>query len=174
MKAWRESQWPELRRPERSVIVDPDINEVWAWVEATLRRPSALLACDIETGNRQIKCIGFARSRSEALVVPFVDLVHGQGSYWPSVTDELTAWQAVRALLESQIPKVFQNGVYDLQYILAMGLWPQALVHDTMLLHHSLFPEMQKGLGFLGSIYTSEASWKLMRRHKPDSEKRDE
>ena len=42
-----------------------------------------------------------------------------------------------------------------------------------MLLHHSLFPELQKGLGFLGSIYTNEASWKLM-RGQDDSNKKDE
>jgi hypothetical protein len=32
-----------------------------------------------------------------------------------------------------------------------------------MLLHHALQPESEKGLGFLGSVYTNEASWKLMR-----------
>jgi hypothetical protein len=37
---------------------------------------------------------------------------------------------------------------------------------DTMLLHHALYPEMPKSLGFLGSIYTEEASWKLLRKHK--------
>jgi hypothetical protein len=43
-----------------------------------------------------------------------------------------------------------------------------------MMLHHSLYPEMKKSLGFLGSIYTDEASWKLMRQEKTDTEKRDE
>lgn len=179
MKAWRESQFAELRRPVRSVIVNPTLQEVQRWVGETLANPPDLLASDIETGQRQIKCIGFARSRGDALVVPFVNLPgaaadHARGSYWPTASQELAAWITVKALLESQIPKVFQNGLYDLQYILQMGIRPQALHEDTMLLHHSLFPEMQKGLGFLGSIYTNEASWKLMRRTKPDSEKKDE
>jgi len=43
-----------------------------------------------------------------------------------------------------------------------------------MLLHHALYPELPKGLGFLGSIYTNEASWKLMRRERSDTVKRDE
>jgi len=72
---------------------------------------------------------------------------------------------------ESQLAS-YQNGLYDLQYILRMGLRPANCQADTMLLHHSLFPELQKGLGFLGSIYTNEASWKLMREQ--DSNKRDE
>jgi hypothetical protein len=44
---------------------------------------------------------------------------------------------------------------------------------DTMLLHHAMYPELPKSLGFLGSIYTNESAWKLMRQ---DSEelKRDE
>ena len=46
---------------------------------------------------------------------------------------------------------------------------------DTMLLHHAIHPEMRKGLGFLGSLYTSEPAWKLMRhRGKDDQAKSDE
>jgi hypothetical protein len=37
-----------------------------------------------------------------------------------------------------------------------------------MLLHHAIHPEMRKGLGFLGSIYTDEPSWKLMRKRGGD------
>jgi hypothetical protein len=44
---------------------------------------------------------------------------------------------------------------------------------DTMLLHHSMYPELPKSLGFLGSIYTNEAAWKLMRRDAEEL-KRDE
>jgi DNA polymerase I-like protein with 3'-5' exonuclease and polymerase domains len=133
-----------------------------------------MLSVDIETGNRQIKCIGFATSRSHAIVIPFVDLAHASGSYWPTPEAECQAWGIVRAALESPIPKLFQNGVYDLQYIVRMGIRPKGEIHDTMLLHHSLFSELRKGLGFLGSIYTDEASWKLMNRPKADTEKREE
>lgn len=38
--------------------------------------------------------------------------------------------------------------------------------HDTMLLHHALQPEALKNLGFLGSIYSDEGSWKDMRKAK--------
>ena len=78
-------------------------------------------------------------------------------------------------LLESVIPKVFQNGLFDMQYLARMGLQVRNALHDTMLLHHVLYPELQKGLGFLGSIYSNEPAWKLMRTHKGEEElKRDE
>jgi hypothetical protein len=36
--------------------------------------------------------------------------------------------------------------------------------HDTMLLSHSLQPESLKGLGYLGSVFTDEGSWKQERK----------
>ncbi len=174
MKAARECQFPEIRRPSRSILIDPSIEELEAWTAQTLANPPAMLSPDIETEGGQIKCIGFARSRTEAIVVPFVDKAKPGWSYWPDQSTELRAWKAVRALLESPIVKVGQNFIYDLQYIVPLTIRPKSLLEDTMLLHHSLFPELQKGLGFLGSIYTNEAAWKLMRRQKADTEKRDE
>jgi uracil-DNA glycosylase len=179
MKALRESEWPEIRRPSVSVLIDPTIEEIEAWVEATLTTGLRLespspLACDIETGAGQIKCVGFARSRSEALVIPFVDFARADGSYWSDTGLERRAWDAVGRLLGSGLPLVFQNGLYDLQYLLRMGLRPANCAHDTMLHHHALFPEMSKGLGFLGSVYTGHSSWKLNYRIQRDSEKRDE
>jgi hypothetical protein len=44
---------------------------------------------------------------------------------------------------------------------------------DTMLLHHALYPEMQKDLGFLGSIYTNEASWKINHKKKDTVKEQD-
>lgn len=174
MKALREAEWPEIRRPERTILIDPTIEELEAWTRETLRGSWRRLSPDIETFGGQIKCIGFARSRSEAIVVPFMDKRKKGWSYWPTVGLELRAWHCVDQLLASGIDKVGQNFLYDLQYICKLGLRPRRLQDDTMLLHHSLFPELQKGLGFLGSIYTNEASWKLMRRQKADTEKRDE
>lgn len=174
MKAHRESQYPDIRRPKRQVLINPTLDELENWVNDTLANPPPWLSPDIETGASQIKCIGFARSQSEAIVVPFVNLAHWSGSFWPTLQEELQAWELVRKLLESDIPKVGQNFLYDLQYIVKYGISPRNVINDTMLLHHSMFPEMQKGLGFLGSIYTNEASWKLMRAWKSDSEKRDE
>ena len=173
IKALREGQFAEVRRPARRVTVNPSLTEIEAQVQSLLTSPPALLAVDIETEGGQIKCIGFAWSRGEALVVPFVDRARSGYSYWPKA-DERRAWDLCEALLASPIPKLFQNGMYDLQYLLRAGLRVAACHHDTMLLHHSLFPEMKKGLGFLGSVYTDEPAWKLMRLAKTDTIKRDE
>lgn len=172
MKAGREAQFPEIRRPKRSLLVDPTLQEIIQWTKETLCMKPPVLACDVETANGQITCIGFARSRSQGLVIPFMR--KDKTSYWPQLWEEQDALEQCKLLLESDIPKVGQNFLYDLQYIYKYGIRPRALRHDTMLLHHSLFPEVRKGLGFLGSIYTSEPAWKLMRTKKADTVKREE
>ncbi len=172
IKAFRECQFPEIIRPQRQVKINPTQAEIIQFVEfCEATKPP--LAIDIETGNGQIKTVGFAPSKTQALVIPFVDK-SSSASYWPSLATELEVWNLVKRLLATPGEKIFQNGVYDLQYLMRMGLRASGPIQDTMLFHHSIFPEMLKGLGFLGSVYTQEASWKLMRRAKPDTEKRDE
>lgn len=174
LKARREREFAEVRRPLRSVIINPSLDQIEAWVEETLRGSFRLLSPDIETMNGQIRCIGFARRRDESLVIPFIRDLTG-ASYWPSVDEELRARCAVQRLLDCSLPKIFQNGLFDLQYLIREGYSVRNARHDTMLLHHVLYPEMQKSLGFLGSVYTEEQSWKLMRLHKGEEElKRDE
>jgi len=173
LKASRERAFPEIRRPERRVLINPTLGELCAWVDHLLGHPPGVLAVDIETFRGQITMIGFAPSPQEAVVVPFFNFLAEGNHYWRTPEEEIGAWQLVGKILHSPIPKVFQNGLFDLQYLLRLRIRPRACTEDTMLLHHALYPEMKKGLGFLGSIYTNETAWKLM-RHSTDMNKRDE
>lgn len=158
-KAAREAEFAEIRRIERWVTVEPDLDEIELWSKL----PADFYAVDIETFNKQISMIGFARSYNDAIVIPFMDEHKPGWSYWTSAQDEVKAWRLVEKICNSPIPKVFQNGIYDLSYMLRSGLRPAKCEHDTMLLSHSLYPEMLKGLGFLGSILSDEIAWKTMR-----------
>jgi DNA polymerase I-like protein with 3'-5' exonuclease and polymerase domains len=164
IKAWRESASPTLTRPERQVIVNPTLKEISEWTGMALEDDSRL-AVDCETAGSLITCISFATSPKSALTIPFRSK-DGTRNYWNNEEAEIIAWSHVRLLLECGRPLVFQNGMYDMQYFIKMGFNLQYAYDDTMLLHHSLYPEVQKSLGFLGSIYTNEASWKLLGRHR--------
>lgn len=174
MKAKREAEFPEIRRPERTVYIEPslqDLGEFYAQHVATSNR----LSIDIETRGNQITCFGVATSPSVAIVVPFVDDRKPGGSYWASELDELSAWGWVRAVCAAPAPKVFQNGLYDIHFLWrAYGIPVVNPEDDTMLLHHALMPESEKGLGFLGSVYTNEASWKMMRARGKTTIKRED
>jgi uracil-DNA glycosylase len=173
-KAWRERDFPDIRRPERRIIVYPTWAEVATW--AAKNRDAPIISCDIETANGQITDIGFSTTPREALVFTFV---YPKGhpkqyqSVYETMEDELLAWNTVEEILDWPGEKLFQNGLFDIQFLMRQGMRPKNCLQDTMLRHHSIFPELKKGLGFLGSIYTNESSWKLMRKHKEEL-KRDE
>lgn len=164
-KARRESAFPEVIRPSRQIYIEPSLIDIAEFYDQHIPE-CRILSVDIETVGDQITCIGFAPSSTISLVVPFTDFRRASGSYWPNRSDELCAWGLVRRFLEAPCGKVFQNGLYDISFLWrSYGLRVVNPQEDTMLLHHALQPESPKGLAFLGSVYTNEASWKLMRKH---------
>jgi DNA polymerase len=161
-KAAREREFPEIIRPQRRIYIEPSISDLDQFLIRW--RDAKFLAIDIETRGDAITCIGFAPTTTEALVIPFEDLRKQGGSYWPTPFQEKQALARVRNFCQLPARKVFQNGLYDLHFLWRRyGITVANPSDDTMLLHHALQPESPKGLAFLGSIYTNEASWKLMR-----------
>ena len=129
---------------------------------------------DVETRHGQITVFGIATSPEYALVVPFFDKSRQDKSYW-NISEETEVRRIINSILSLPIRKIFQNGLYDLQYILREGYRINlASSDDTMILHHALYPELSKGLGFMGSIYTNESSWKILRERGDDLNKREE
>jgi len=171
-KAKREADFPEIRRPKRQIFVPETLTDLeWFYNENFTQ--ARYIAVDIETGGQQITCIGFSSRIDKALVIPIVDNRRDGSSYWKTLEEEVQVWEFIRKVLDHPASKVFQNGLYDLHFLYrGYGIKPRNCEHDTMLLHHSLQPESPKSLGFLGSVYTDEPAWKLMRERKTN--KRDE
>ena len=98
-------------------------------------------------------------------LVPDHDMLTEREQWW---MDELKAWAWVRRMCAlPNSTKVGQNFMYDLNFLWTKyGITIGGELEDTMLMHHAMQPEMQKGLGFLGSIYTDEAAWKFMRHNE--------
>ena len=174
VKAKVESAFPEVRRPVREVWLEPTLSDLAQFKKEHIDG-APFLALDIETAMDEITCVGFAPSVERSLVVPFVDARKPSGNYWNSLAEELAAWNFIAEVCASPIPKVGQNGLYDIQWLWQRyGIPVLNYAHDTMLLHHSLFPESPKGLDFLGSVYTNESSWKTERPRGKHSLKKDE
>lgn len=180
MKARRQALFPEVRRPARRIWIEPDLRDIEKFYEVYGKKATKLSA-DIETTGKgldaQISCVGFAPSKDLALVIPFTDLRKPGGSYWPTPHQEKMAWTWVDRFLQhvdnEDIEILGQNFLFDINWLWTkVGLRPRNFARDTMLKHHAINPELEKGLGFLGSIYTDEPAWKLMR--KSDNTKRGE
>ena len=170
-KAVKEQEFKEIRIPQRFVLIDPTIEELDLAYKNHLASAKEL-SVDIETRAGHIRCIGFSPTPSLAVVIPFFDTRFPGNCYWQNPSHMIRAMTMVKKLLDSPAEKVMQNGSYDLQW--TWRKWGRPMNNfniDTTLAHHSLYPEMQKDLGFLGSVYTTEPSWKLMRQRSNEVKK---
>ena len=167
-KAWAESQKPTSTFPRRTINIVETVEDAKRAEAAILAAGS--FAFDIETHQQQITMICFAPSPTKVYVLP----IWFPESFWDLET-EVAMWLRVQKLMASPLRKVAHNAVYDLTYLIEMGMKIRYPVEDTMLKSHSNEIEWLKSLGFLGSIYCNEKSWKLMRVGKvKDRNKKDE
>lgn len=164
MKAKRQSLFPEVRRPKRELWIEPSLNHIELFYKTYVEKATKL-AYDIETpGGQFIHCIGFAPTPDRAIIIPFVDYRQEDWSYWRSVEEEISAWRWIKTYLSHNSEKVGQNTLFDINWIWhKVGMTPKNYTKDTMLKHHAINPELEKSLGFLGSVYTDEPAWKTMR-----------
>ena len=174
IKAIKEKEYPDVRRPRREIWIEPSLDDVQEFYKSHIVG-CRLLSVDIETAGDQVTCIGFSPSPERALVIPFFDFRKRNRSYWPTLSDEREAvrWCA-KINGDPEIMKLFQNGMYDIAFLWRSLHMPVfGAMEDTMLAHHALQPESLKGLGFLGSVYTDEGPWKVERK-KTSTIKKDE
>lgn len=162
-KAAREMTYPEIRRPQRFIYMEPSLQDIDDFYNQFLRH-EPFISCDTETKGQMITEVGFGTADgTRCLVIPFWDRTRRDGNYWRTHEDEREAWKRVRYICKNHA-LIGQNFAYDMQYFWRTAAIPcPHFLGDTMLLHHSMQPELEKGLGFLGSIYTDEPSWKFMR-----------
>lgn len=153
-KAKQESYIPELIRPDRKIIYNfSNVEEVLQWLE--IYENASIFAFDIEVLNFEVACISFAADSTVGLVIPIQDK-------WTE-DEELLIWRAIARVLQNpKSTKIAQNGIFDIQFLLARhGIYVQGELRDTMLAHSVMYPELPKGLGFLGSIYCgTQEYWK--------------
>lgn len=165
-KAAKERAYPDVRRPQRFIHIEPNFADIQNFYRQYIA-PSDALSTDVETIGTQITCIGLSPSPDRALVIPFYDPTRPGGNYWATAEEEVRVWKFLLRLFKEPRVNIGQNFLYDARFLWrSYGIPVQGMIggDDTMLMHHSLQPEMNKGLAFLGSLYTDEAPWKLERK----------
>lgn len=148
---------------EENFNIEPTIEEFRAFVKESVES-QALLGSDIEgTGlnieHNQIVCIGFAKSETECFVLP---LLKEKGEhYWPPEHQ-----QEVKDLLNTLFHEcsfIWQNGYgYDIPSLIKSGYtYPlSSYTDETMILHHTISPELPHNIGFQSSQYGKQTYWK--------------
>lgn len=112
------------------------------------------IAFDIECSNDTVSYISFACSAETAFSISFYKRF--------SLGQEATIWREIASLLEDpEIPKIGQNILFDIQFLAhKMGIVTRGKIYDTMIAHSISYPESNKNLAFLASIYINCPYWK--------------
>lgn len=140
-RALRESTHREIRRPSWNFNVAPSLATMRKWLEPSIRAGTPLTS-DTE-GWGVVDCIGFARSSTDAICIPFAHEVGDVTHYW-SAGEEVEAYAlCVEAL--TKCPITFHNALWDCQVLARRwGIMPN-LAHDTMVMQHVAFPGLLGG-----------------------------
>jgi uracil-DNA glycosylase family 4 len=158
-KAKTEADSPELVRPHRDLMYDHTFEEALQWLDWLAEQP--VLCFDIEVINFEMSCISFATTPELGIVIPL-----GPSEFKPNgwtEWEELQLWRGIQKVLGNPNSlKIVQNGSFDIHFLYTKyGIIIRGEIHDTMIGHSVMFPELPKGLGFLGSIYCgSQEYWK--------------
>lgn len=154
-KAKVESRSQEIKRPDYRFIIRPNFNEVervLACIVATVQDHPTDLSVDIETRAGHIACIGLAWSRLESICIPLMCVERPEG-YWLEEEEAKIMFFLYRILTHKNCRVIGQNFLYDAQYFWRWCMFLPNLMIDTMLLQHTMFSNMPKGLDFLSSMY---------------------
>lgn len=142
-RAYEESHTRDINLPVRRAITGPSLTTSLDYIKECEQHD--VLSFDIEvygysqTGTGEIACVGLGYTPDEAICIPLVRS-HGV-PYW-SVSEECRIWRALARLLQNRnIRKVGQNLAFEWLYFWLHKIYPSNMWIDTMLLHHTLYPD---------------------------------
>lgn len=156
-KAIEESRSEEFNLPSRKLKIIQDSAELDNFFTAYSSKKEC--AVDIETSKSCLPvCVSFAFSPHYAVSVPLSHLVSRAQE-----RERARLWRLVAEFFRRKDLRIVgQNFKFDHAKLNAVGLTipHEAIYADTQLLHHTLYPEYPKNLGFICSVHTKEPYYK--------------
>jgi uracil-DNA glycosylase family 4 len=154
LRAKHESEFPEIRRLARSVIVRPNFDQSVSVLnhcyEVGLHGQT--IGIDIEVINGEVDCISFGWSPYDSCSIPFR---YSQGDYF-NPDEELEVMKLVAKIVqEERISKVGANFIFDLQFLFhKYGILPRGTLHCTQIAQKISYPDFPAGLDFVTTMHT--------------------
>lgn len=136
------SKWMEASEFKWAILTPENFNEALAYANQ-----ADAIAADIETFRDPlaIRCIGYTFVNLSGTVPVTQSYVLPLDSEW--------ALAAMRQINQVPVPKIFQNGKYDVSYLLRYNAAPVQWYWDTAHLFHSWYSELPKDLAFLNAFF---------------------
>jgi DNA polymerase-1 len=158
-RAKRESLTPNFPpKYNDNFILNPTFDQVIATLK--FLETKEYVSFDIETGSEQILCLGFGWSFEDSICIP----ICYSGNNWWGLDEEVAIIKQIKKLfLNPKVKFIAQNAQFDMIYLAdKWGVEVTNLWMDTMVAFHCVYPELEKGLGFINSVYTNRPYYKDM------------
>ena len=155
MRIKEELAYPEVRIPERKMLVSLDMSfsEQLDYLNDVVLKSPAPLSIDIETGRGVINTFGVAISPTEAIAIQC-------DPYDKTPEEFLLLWKTLARVWESPNQKIAQNALFEFQWASKYGIHINNITFDTMWAMKFLHPALDKGLDNVGRLYTKFPYWK--------------
>lgn len=157
-----------IDEPPPNSILYPTLSDLKEFYEDTKAGGWDALSHDLENAGSHIICDGMTQLRLEtgetgaSLCLRF--RIKGGALYWSNWEDHLAAvgwlWWV---LADPSVAKVMHNGVtHDVPILEQMGFRVEGRLIDTMILMHTAYSELPKGLQYLATFFNGSPVWKSM------------
>jgi len=154
LRAKDESEYKEIRRIPRKVIIKPSFRQSIQFLEYCYEAGvhGQTIDLDIEVINGEVDCISLAYSPTESISIPFID---SRGDYF-TVDQELEIMLLVAKILSSnRLAKRGANFIFDTQFLFhKYGIVPRGNIHCTQIAQKIAFPDFNAGLDFVTTMHT--------------------
>lgn len=154
-KLSKECTFPEIKRKPREYILGPSYIESLTFIEECKKHKQ--IGFDIEVSYGEVSCISLAYNDELAISIPFIK---GGREYF-SPDQEFRIWQEIGSILEDpEIESIGQNVTFDSTFLFRKYGIKSRNLQDTMIAMAINYPDFEKGLGFITSIYTDMEYYK--------------
>jgi uracil-DNA glycosylase family 4 len=145
--------------PKENFTIFPSLKDIESFYRR-VKETKGTVAVDIETTGLRpdvsdILVVGLASDGETAVSFPFFS--SGLRRYWKP-DEQKKAFNLLRKILS--LPTMFQNALFDVPFLENNGFEVPNIVHDVLLLHHCIHPELPHRLDYIVSIYGTTPYWK--------------
>lgn len=154
LRAKEEAEFPEVRRTQRNIYVEPSFDESISVLEHCFNVGLAgqKIAMDIEVINGEVDCISVGWSPTDAISIPFRD---SKGDYF-NIEQEIEIMKWIATILSHKdIQKVGASFIFDTQFLFRKyGIVPRGTLHCTQIAQKISYPDFRAGLDAVTTMYT--------------------
>ena len=138
-------------------IINPTFNQAMRFID-DIQAQQKPISFDIEGIGGETACIGFANDPHTGMCINFRD--QQQSSRFSIKEEAAIRLRIDRLFQDKKIQFIAQNGNFDGYWLGYKDCIHARCDFDTLLAHHTLYPRMPHGLGFLTAQYTTHPYYK--------------